>query len=131
MNSFPYIGFSLVFFPGSLGPLGFILILGFHLSSLLVSPFSLSARLLPWLFSFWYHLPPPLPPAIGGTCSPSFTSPLLLVLQFIFTVRYFCFVLFLLFYMTYCSFASCSLFCLCSWVLRYPRFPLSIYVSAF
>ena len=41
------------------------------------------------------------------------------------------FVSFLLFYMTYYSFASCSLFRLCSWVLHYPGFPLSIYDSAF
>ena len=38
---------------------------------------------------------------------------------------------FLLVYMTYCSLASCSLFRLCSWVLRCPGSPLSIYDSAF
>ena len=41
------------------------------------------------------------------------------------------FVSFLLVYMTYCSFASCSLFRLCSWVLRCPGSPVSIYDSAF
>ena len=48
------------------------------------------------------------------------------------------FVSFLLFYMTYCSFSAwhiapllLALFRLCSRVLRYPGFPLSIYDSAF
>ena len=59
VNSFPYVGFSL-------GPLGFLRILGIPP---LIPP---RCRLV---FSFRYHLPPPLPPAIGGTCSLSLSLP--------------------------------------------------------
>ena len=53
--------------------------------------FWLSAGLLPWLFSFRCCLPPPLPPAIAGSCSLSLPSPLPAVLQFLCAVRSFCF----------------------------------------
>ena len=103
--------------------------MGFHLSSLLVQPFSLSSRLFTWLFSFWHLLPPPLLPAIGSTCSLYFTSPFHSVIQFnILLSAPSVFEKFLLFYMTYCSFSSCSFFHLFSWVLRYPGFSLSICV---
>ena len=101
----------------------------FPLSPLLVSPFSLLAGLLTWLFSFRCHLPPPLPPAITGSCSLSLPH-FLRYYSFSVLSAPSVFVSFLLVYMTYCL-ASCSSFRLGSWVLCCPGSPLSIYASAF
>ena len=79
---------SLVCFPGSLGPLVCPCTWVFLP---LVSPIWLSAGLLPWLFSFRCRLPPPLPPAIAGSCSLSLPSPSSCGVTVLCTVRFFCF----------------------------------------
>ena len=91
MDSFSYVGFLSSAFR-VLSVLRFVRVLGFSsLSSLLVSPFWLSAGLLPWLFSFRCRLPPPLPPAIAGSCSLSLPSPSSCGVTVLCTVRFFCF----------------------------------------
>ena len=104
-------------FPPLIPPRFTLLVVGWSSPMALLLPVSPSStasachhRRLRSLFHF--------PTSFGVTVS--LYCPLLLV-----------FVSFLLVYMTYCSLASCSLFCLCSWVLHCPGSPLSIYDSAF
>ena len=126
-NSFNSVGFSLVFFEGSLGPLDFIRILGFppltppcstllvvvsssRLALLLpVSPSSTASTCHQRHMLSLFHFPA----SFGDTVHILLSAPSI-------------FVRFLLFCMTYCSFSSCSFFRLFSWVLHYPGFSLSI-----
>ena len=122
--SFSYVGFLSYPFR-VLSVLRFVRILGFPpLLSLLVSPFSLSAGLLPWLFSFRCHLHPPLPPVIAGSRSLSLPSSLPLGVP----ASQYCPLLifwgsFLLLYMASCSWASYSFFRLGSWGASLPVLP--------